>query len=184
MDSAILNRGHYKGVTMKFARNIAEKIFYLSALTAFTTLAPCTGSAQTIPKQGTIDATYSAAGTDVREIGTSADDVVYLYESTLLMANNSKSPLLQNITAHCVEAGFTAGAGNGYCVYSDKDGDKFVEAFNHPHAATSGKGTLVSGTGKYKGIQGQFDWQVVQALPAEKGSFHYIGKKTGNYRLP
>jgi hypothetical protein len=169
---------------MKFHRSTSEKIFYFSTFAVFTGLAPCTGSAQTIPKQGAIDVTYAAAGADVREIGTSSDDVVYLYESTLLMANNGKTPLLQNITAHCVEAGFTAGAGNGYCVYADKDGDKFVEAFNRPHAATSGKGNFVSGTGKYKGIQGQFEWQVVQALPAEKGSFHYIGKKTGSYRLP
>jgi hypothetical protein len=169
---------------MKPDSNTVKRIFDFSTFAVVTALAPCTGSAQTIPKQGAIDVTYTAAGADVREIGTSGDDAVYLYESTLLMTNNSKTPLLQNITAHCVEAGFTAGAGNGYCVYSDKDGDKFVEAFNRPQAATSGKGTLVSGTGKYKGIQGQFDWQLVRALPAEKGSFHYIGKKTGSYRLP
>jgi hypothetical protein len=168
---------------MRFDCNDVEKILGVSTFAIATAIAPCTGGAQTIPKQGVIDATYTAAGTDVREIGI-GDDAVYLYESTLLMTNNSKTPLLQNITAHCVEAGFTAGAGNGYCVYSDKDGDKFVEAFTHPHGSTSGKGTLVSGTGKYKGVQGQFDWQVVQALPAEKGSFHYIGKKTGSYRLP
>jgi hypothetical protein len=169
---------------MKFDINDVKNIFVFSTFTIVTAMAPCTGWAQTLPKQGTIDATYTAAGSDVREIATTGDDAVYLYESTLLMANNSKTPLLQNITAHCVEAGFTAGAGNGYCVYSDKDGDKFVEAFNRPRAATSGKATLMSGTGKYKGIQGQLDWQGGQALPAEKGSFHYIGKKTGSYHLP
>lgn len=169
---------------IKFDSNAVKKISGFSTFAIVTAFAPCTGWTQTLPKQGAIDATYTAAGADVREIGTSGDDAVYLYESTLVMTNNSKTPLLQNITAHCVEAGFTAGAGNGYCVYSDKDGDKFVEAFNRPHAATSGKATLVSGTGKYKGIQGQLDWQVVQALPAEKGSFHYVGKKTGSYRLP
>jgi hypothetical protein len=140
--------------------------------------------AQGIPKQGTIEATYTAAGADVREIGVGGDDAVYLFESTLLMTNNNRTPLMQNITARCVEAGFSAGSGTGYCVYSDKDGDKFVEAYTHPGGSTSGKGTLGSGTGKYKGIEGQFEWQQVLSLPSEKGSYNYVGKKTGTYRLP
>jgi hypothetical protein len=156
-------------------------VFFAVLLVSLTMTA---GWAQSLPKQGTIDATYTAAGSDVREIGVSGDDVVYLYESTLLMTSNNKTPLMHNVTAHCVESGFSAGAGSGYCVYSDKDGDKFVEAFTHPKGSTSGKGSLSSGTGKYKGIEGQFDWQVVQELPAEKGSYHYVGKKTGTYRLP
>jgi len=69
-------------------------------------------------------------------------------------------------------------------VYSDKDGDEFVEAFTRPRGSTSEKGTLSSGTGKYKGIDGQFDGQMAPELPAKKGSYHYVGKKTGSYRLP
>jgi hypothetical protein len=107
---------------MKFDSSAVKKLFGFSTFAIVTAMAPCTGWAQTIPKQGAIDTTYTAAGADVREIGTSGVDAVYLYESTLLMTNNSKTPLLQNITAHCVEAGFNAGAGNG--LYSDKDGDK------------------------------------------------------------
>jgi hypothetical protein len=139
--------------------------------------------AQTLPKQGNIEATYTASGADVRNISVSGDDAVYLFESTLLMTNN-KSPLMQNVTARCVEAGFSAGTATGYCVYSDKDGDKFVEAYTYQGGSTTGKGTLSSGTGKYKGIQGQFDWQQVVALPSDKGTYNYIGKKTGSYRIP
>ena len=47
-----------------------------------------------------------------------------------------------------------------------------------------GKGTIGSGTGKYKGIEGQFDWQQVVALPSDKGTYNYVGKKTGSYRIP
>ena len=140
--------------------------------------------AQALPKQGHIEATYTAAGADVRNISVSGDDAVYLFESTLLMTNNNKSPLMQNVTARCVEAGFSAGTATGYCVYADKDGDKFVEAFTYQGGSTTGKGTLGSGTGKYKGIEGQFDWQQVQALPSDKGTYNYVGKKTGSYRIP
>ncbi len=154
------------------------------ALCLLTIVAASNGAAQTIPKKGVIDATYTAAGTGVKEVAVSGDDVVYLFESTLLMGNDNKTPFMRNVSAHCLEAGFTAQSGTGYCVYTDKDGDKFVEAFSYASGSTSGKGTLSSGTGKFKGIQGQFDWQQVQVLPAEKGSYHYIGKKTGSYLLP
>jgi hypothetical protein len=69
-------------------------------------------------------------------------------------------------------------------VFTDKDGDRFVEATSHPKGASAGKGTLGWGTGKYKGIEGQVDWQQVLTLPAEKGSFNFVGTKTGSYRLP
>jgi hypothetical protein len=142
------------------------------------------GWAQTLPKQGNIEATYTASGADVRNISVSGDDAVYLFESTLLMTNNNKAPLMQDVTARCVEAGFSAGTATGYCVYSDKDGDKFVEAFTYQGGSTKGKGTLGSGTGKYKGIEGHFDWQQTLALPSDKGTYNYVGKKTGSYRIP
>ncbi|CAD6553365.1 hypothetical protein LMG28727_05537 [Paraburkholderia kirstenboschensis] len=141
-------------------------------------------SAQALPKQGNIEATYTAAGADVRNINVSGDDAVYLFEATLLMASNNNSPLMRNVTARCVEAGFSAGTATGYCVYSDKDGDKFIETFTYQGGSTTGKGTLGSGTGKYKGIEGHFNWQQVLALPSDKGTYNYIGKKTGSYRIP
>ncbi|SAK86799.1 hypothetical protein AWB82_05923 [Caballeronia glebae] len=154
------------------------------AFSSAALVAPSGGWAQSVPKKGLVDATYTAAGTGVKEIVVSGDDVVYLTEFNLLMGNNSKTPLMQNVSAHCLESGFSAQAGSGYCVYTDKDGDKFVEAYNYARGSSSGKATLSSGTGKYKGIEGQFDWQQVQVLPAEKGAYNYIGKKTGNYRIP
>lgn len=108
-------------------------------------------SAQAPPKQGHIEATYTAAGADVRNISVSGDDAVYLFEATLLMASNNNSPLMRNVTARCVEAGFSAGATSGYCVYSDKDGDKFIEAYTYQGGTTTGKGTLGSDTGKIQG---------------------------------
>ncbi|MDR5741512.1 MULTISPECIES: hypothetical protein [unclassified Caballeronia] len=150
------------------------------AAAMWTSLAWC----QSVPKQGTIEATYTASGADVRNLTVSGDDAVFLFESTLLMTNNNKSPLMQNVTARCVEAGFSAGSATGYCVYSDKDGDKFIETYTYQGGSPKGKGTLSSGTGKYKGIQGQFDWEQVVALPSDKGTYNYIGKKTGSYRIP
>ncbi|SAK43644.1 hypothetical protein AWB79_00703 [Caballeronia hypogeia] len=163
----------------------ASGITVLSS-TAFVamTFLPAVCAAEALPKQGAIEATYVATGNDVRELKAGGDDAVYLFESTLLMTNNQKTPLMHNVTARCVEAGFSASSATGYCVYTDKDGDKFVETYSYPGGSTSGKGTLGAGTGKYKGIEGKFDWQQVQVLPADKGSYSYIGEKMGSYRIP
>ncbi|MBB5417945.1 hypothetical protein GCT19_07345 [Paraburkholderia sp. CNPSo 3155] len=139
--------------------------------------------AQTLPKSGVIEATYTAAGSDVKDIIVTGDDAVYLFESTLLLANNPVSPLMQNVTARCAEVGLSGATATGYCVYADKDGDKFIESFTYQVGETKGKGTLGSGTGKYKGIEGQLVWEQVRALPSDKGTFNYIGKKTGSYRI-
>jgi hypothetical protein len=168
---------------MRSNNNAAKFVaFFVTGVAAVATMS--SGSAEGLPKQGTIDATYTAVGTDVRNLTVSGDDAVYLFESTLLMTNNNKTPLMQNVTARCVEAGFSAGSASGYCVYSDKDGDKFVETYSYRGGSTSGKGTLGSGTGKYKGIEGHFDWQQLAALPSDKGTYNYVGKKTGSYRIP
>ncbi|SAK82813.1 hypothetical protein AWB75_05312 [Caballeronia catudaia] len=138
---------------------------------------------QAIPKQGPIDVTFTAVGRDVKEIPVGSDNAVYLFEATMAFTNNSKTPLMQNVTARCVEAGFSAAGANGYCVFTDKDGDNFVETFSHGAGTIAGKAVLGQGTGKYKGIKGELDWQQVLSLPAEKGSFNFVGKKTGSYRI-
>ncbi|ADG18313.1 hypothetical protein BC1002_4329 [Paraburkholderia atlantica] len=65
--------------------------------------------AQTLPKSGVIEATYTSAGSDVKDIIVTGDDAVFLFESTLLLANNPVSPLMQNVTARCAGAGFAIG---------------------------------------------------------------------------
>ncbi|WP_250502274.1 hypothetical protein [Caballeronia sp. AZ7_KS35] len=156
----------------------------MTLLAATATLLTVSSSfSQTIPKQGPIDVTFTAVGRDVKEIPVGSENAVYLFEATMTFTNNAKTPLMQNVTARCAEAGFSAGGANGFCVFADKDGDNFVETFSHAAGTIAGKATLGSGTGKYKGIKGELDWQQVLQLPAEKGSFNFVGKKTGSYRI-
>ncbi len=146
---------------MRFDSTTIKRGLFLTTFVAVTAIGPFTGWTQTIPKEGTIDATFNSAGSDIRELEAGHGETVYLFEANLLFANNVKMPLMQNITAHCVEARLSAGRGNGYCVFTDKDGDKFVETNSQPKGSTERKGTLGSGSGKYKGIEGQLDWQQI-----------------------
>ena len=70
-------------------------------------------------------------------------------------------------------------------MFTDKDGDKFVEPWSLAPGAKKGTATLGPGTGKYKGIEGNLEWEVVTNLPAATaGTYNFIGKKRGSYRLP
>ena len=161
------------------SRTLAGVLISLAG-TALTSMA----AAQGIPKQASFDITFYGVGTASKTMPVEGDDVVLLYEDTLLFVSNPSTPLFQNIVAKCLSVGFSKGSVNGYCVFTDKDGDKFVETISRTAGTKVGKGSLGSGTGKYKGIDGQVEWQPVAFLPSEKGSYNFIGKKTGHYQLP
>lgn len=146
------------------------------------TLAP-TGAAQDLPKQGDFAVTYSAAGILTHTIDLGDGTKVGANENRIIATNDAGQGIFHNTTAECV--GVRGGdARNGFCVFTDKDGDKFVEPWSIAPGAKKGTGTLGPGTGKYKGIAGNLEWEVVTSLPAATGTYNFIGKKRGSYRLP
>ena len=108
------------------------------------------GIAQTIPKQANFEVTYEAVGSVVRSIDAGDGQAVNLYQATLLFTNPANTPLLRDISANCIESAFTAAGDNGYCVFTDKDGDKFVETITRAAGQKVGTGTFGAGTGKFK----------------------------------
>ena len=154
----------------------------VAGLCALLTFVP-PSSAEDLPKQGNFAVTYTAAGTLTRTIDVADGTKVVAYEQRLIATNDSGQGIFHNATADCV--GVRGGdARNGYCVFTDKDGDKFVEPWNIAPGAKKGTATLGPGTGKYKGNDGTLEWEVVTSLPAATGTYNFIGKKRGTYRLP
>lgn len=159
-----------------------RKFFTALPISALAVLSPC--NAQTIPKQARFDVTYEAVGSVVQSIDAGGGQSVNLYQAILVFANNPQTPLLNDISARCVEAAFTAAGDSGYCVFTDKDGDRFVETITRAAGQQAGTGTFGSGTGKFKGITGNVSWQPMTQLAADKGTFNFVGRKTGSYQLP
>jgi hypothetical protein len=146
------------------------------------TLLPA-GAAEDLPKQGSFAVTYSAAGTLTRTIDVADGTKVIANEARMIATNDTGQGIFHNATGECL--GVRAGdSRNGYCVFTDKDGDKFVEPWSIAPGAKKGTATLGPGTGKYKGIEGNLEWEVVTSLPAASGTYNFIGKKRGSYRLP
>jgi hypothetical protein len=139
--------------------------------------------AQDLPKQGTFAVTYTAAGTLTKTIDLGDGTKVVANDARLLATNDAGQGIFHNATGDCmaVRAG---DARNGYCVFTDKDGDKFVEPWSLAPGAKKGTGTLGPGTGKYKDIEGNLEWEVVTNPPAATGTYNFVGKKRGSYRLP
>jgi hypothetical protein len=140
--------------------------------------------AQSLQKQGNFEATFEGVGSVVHSVELSSGQTVDVYEDTLLFPNNPEGSLFHNLSASCVEVGFSSGPLNGYCVLTDKDGDKILEPIAREAGTKKGHATLGPGTGKYKGIQGKLDWEPITFLPAATGSYNFVGKKTGSYRIP
>lgn len=160
----------------------AQMLLTVLPMSTLAVLSPC--EAQTVPKQASFDVTYEAVGSLVQSVDAGGGQSVNLYQATLVFANNSQTPLLNNISSRCVETAFTASGDSGYCVFTDKDGDKFVETITRVAGQPAGTGSFGSGTGKFKGITGNVSWQPMTQLAADKGTFTFVGRKTGNYQLP
>ena len=140
-------------------------------------------AAEDLPKQGSFAATYAAAGTLTRNIEFGDATKIVSMENRIIATNDAGQGIFHNTTGDCI--GVRGGeARTGYCVFTDKDGDKFVEPWNIAPGAKKGTATLGPGTGKYKGIEGNLEWEVVTSLPAASGTYNFIGKKRGSYRLP
>ena len=76
----------------------------------------------------------------------------------------------------------------GYIFNVDKDGDKVVmelteEGVQLGPNPVSGKGKIVGGTGKFKGIQGSIEYTRTPMKPAVKGTHQAISTATGTWKI-
>ncbi|MBP0595750.1 hypothetical protein J8I87_40180 [Paraburkholderia sp. LEh10] len=141
------------------------------------------GVAQTLPKQANFDVTYQADVSVLTSIDAGNGQAIIVYQANLRFTNSSNTPLFRDISASCVETEFEGGD-SGYCVYFDKDQDTFVETITRPPKSKTGQGVFGSGTGKYTGITGQVSLRSFSATRKPQGRSSYVGKVTGNYKLP
>jgi hypothetical protein len=160
----------------------------LSAALGFALLV---GPAQAadLPKEGTVTATYSAAGTS-KDISLGEERWFNSFEEHGLTVGEG---LLDHITWHCWGVGDgmkTIGAFRGYCVGTAPTGDQIALEFvtdgkvdqSKPFIVTA---TLTAGTGKYTGISG--GWSFIahgSEFKAPEGRFVSYGSIKGSYKLP
>ena len=158
-------------------------------------LCPATSFAGELPKEGTfsVTAAITLPPGSVKEWGTLNKGTARIFEGYLILMNDAGAGIFHKATGHCVGFGSDtekkgATRNNGECVYTDADGDRiaiqFVQSQADEAAPMISKSTILGGTGKYDGIQGNY--QSVSREPLKSGvedAYYVIQHAKGSYKI-
>ena len=156
-----------------------------AALAAAFSCFAMTAAAQGGPNR--FDVTNCYAGTISAIARAQAYNVVSLDFRGTVRAAEQGGPLDRHVS-HCKAAGGTIGDNlyrlNGFCEFSASPEDRVLSRWTFEGGRGSGR--LVAGTGRYRGISGEYSFQPAGGpFPAsEPGVLQGCTRLTGEYRLP
>ena len=143
-----------------------------------------------IPKEGTISNTWAYSGT-FKALPMGQERLQMTYEVMGVIIGDTPEDLLHSAsfrclgTRHAVKGEFNDE--NGFCVCTRLDGDQIFLTYK----ATGKMGvgaketqTIVGGTGKLAGIQGNAEYTRGRVRPVAEGTFQGYQKGKGQYKLP
>ena len=135
-----------------------------------------------LPKQGTFSVTFTESGT-CTTIEVGGGDLVYGCEATGITTDPAGKGFLHNVTYHCVSLE-TPGRADGYCLFTDVDGDTMFEHWWATSEMEEGAfaAAFTGGTGKYEGIEAPYEGEYIYLSDAG-GLYHIFGHKRGSYKL-
>jgi hypothetical protein len=115
------------------------------------------------------------------------DQMIIQFETLGVRVNDSGEGLFHEASVHIVGILYRGKDGTrlrGFETWTDKDGDKLVweileKETENPQPGTSpGTAKVLSGTGKYVGMQGTMDWIVRNPKPFPEGTGRGICRET------
>jgi len=167
----------------------------LSAL-AIATLLTVTASAGELPKEGRFaTTTYFHDVSDVVE--ATPGRYMWTFEDYGIVTNNANSGFMDHMSIHCKGYGGSTNNSGGkrnsdHCVLVDSDGDRIETATENMDAKSDeplkGEATFMSGSGKYAGITGKYEYEI-QFLPRFSKNFSshtdliFISHEKGSYKI-
>lgn len=166
-------------------RIILASILVIAFLLAFVPI-----SKAEMAKEGSLSGTVTYAGSH-KVIPLDKERFVLTYENFGVRVSDNKESPLHGMSTHNVGVMyFENGVGRlkGYIFNIDKDGDKVIielteEASQLGPNPTSGKGKIIGGTGKFKGIQGSMEYTRKNMKPAAEGTHQAISRATGTWKI-
>ena len=141
-------------------------------------------------KEGLLSGTNTYAGTH-KMIALDKERFILVYENMGVRASdNGESPFHGMSTRNQGIMYFEKGVGRlrGYLISIDKDGDKIITELTEENSQlggppTSGTGKIIGGTGKFKGIQGEYEYTRQNLRPIAEGTHQAVSKFKGTYKL-
>ena len=150
-------------------------------------LAGLPAGAWEIAKEGQFDGTWTIAGdTYSMEFGDDADTVtIYRFTGPVLV--RTQTGFAPSLDSECLGFSAPKTGGVGRCTLTDPEGDRIfceLSAAMTPGVLNVG-GTIVSGTGKYRGMSGTLRFQAIPGPKRPgKGSAGQTMTIFGSWKLP
>lgn len=168
-----------------------KRIFGLVAICL--TLPAASSLAQDLPREGKFSITYTGVNpSPVKPVPFGKDREAVVGVSIMTAVNDAGSGLLHNMSGRCILLTVVDKAAKtqdlrGYCSYADRGGDQVFEEMSTPAPTGLGvparlAGKWTGGTGKYAGLNGEFEITNSGNIGPE-GMYQAAGKKTGSYKL-
>jgi hypothetical protein len=166
-------------------RIIPATILVVAFLLAFVPI-----SKAEMAKEGSASGTVTYTGSH-QIIPLDKERFVIKYENFGVRVSDDKESPLHGMSTHNIGVMyFENGIGRlrGYIFNIDKDGDKIImelteEASQLAPKPTSGKGKIIGGTGKFKGIQGSMEYTRRNMYPAAKGTHQAISRGKVTWKI-
>ena len=155
-----------------------------SQILAAAALLPFSAYAADSPKEGTDKFTVRFVNVSSLSPMKQGDATVYTFDNAGVQSATAGS-LFDHLGVRCVgifRSEGDKGAGNGYCVKGDKDGNQYWEAYED---IQPGKGTskIVGGAGKFAGLTGDIDY-TVDVVGDANDRVLFIVSATMRWKLP
>jgi hypothetical protein len=143
-----------------------------------------------IPKEGTSSATWAFCG-PFKAIPMGQERIQMTYEVMGVAIGETSEDLFHNASFRCLGALHAVKGkydnNRGFCVSTRPDGDQVFFTYEVTgELGRSGKGTttIVGGTGKLTGIQGNFEYTQLMMRPSAEGTLQGYNRGKGHYKLP
>jgi hypothetical protein len=169
---------------------VVSAVFCIAALSLYSAT---TGHAQPLPAEGKFTVNYTAVvAAPVKTISIGKDLEMTVQSATMAASNGAGSGLLHNLAGRCLMAividnGAKTWDQHGYCTYTDAAGDQISEKVDinkQPMGAVLvGAGQWIGGTGKFAGIEGNFEIHHSPIKSATEGMAQGVGRKIGSYKI-
>jgi hypothetical protein len=153
-------------------------------------------TAAELPKEGAFaTTTYFHDSYDAVEAAPKS--YMWTYDDYGIVTNDSGSGFMHNMVIHCKGTGANTNNAGGkhnvdHCVLVDSDGDRIETATENADSRSSeppkGEATFLSGSGKYAGIGGKFEY-TIDFLPrltkdlSSQGNLLFISREKGSYKI-
>ena len=149
-----------------------------------------------LPKEGTF-ATTTYFHDSYNAVETAPKSYMLTYDDYGIVTNGSGSGSMHNMVIHCKGTGANTNNAGGnhtvdHCVLVDSDGDRIETATENTHNRSGeppkGEATFLSGSDKYAGISGKFEY-AIDSLPRltkdlrSQGNLLFISREKGSYKI-